>query len=115
MHRSRLAGLIIDCENAKLPEAASFWSAALGMPIAGQEADNYISLDGKARDVSLEVQTVKHPSRVHLDIESEDVEAEVKRLEILGAKRIENIKTWVVLEAPTGQRFCVIRAKRSLE
>ena len=114
MHRSRLAGIIIDCENANLPEAASFWSAALGMPSAGQEP-NYIGLDGSARDVTVEVQSVKHPSRVHLDIESDDVEAEAKRLEALGAKRVEKIKTWVVLEAPTGQRFCVIRAKRSLE
>jgi hypothetical protein len=52
---------------------------------------------------------------LHLDIESDDVEAEVLRLEKLGAKRVANVRTWVVLEAPTGQRFCVIRAKRSLD
>ena len=56
----------------------------------------------------IEVQTVDHPSRVHLDIESDDVEAEVSRLEKLGAKRVDAIKDWVVLEAPTGQRFCVV-------
>jgi hypothetical protein len=49
---------------------------------------------------------------VHLDIESDDVDAEVARLEALGAKRVEKVKTWWVLEAPTGQRFCVIRAQR---
>jgi Glyoxalase-like domain len=53
---------------------------------------------------------VSHPSRVHLDIETNDVEAEVTRLEKLGAKRIEMIRTWWVMEAPTGQRFCVVRA-----
>jgi predicted enzyme related to lactoylglutathione lyase len=114
MHRSRLAGFIIDCENADLPRAGSFWSAALGMPTKAEEG-NYIVLDATARDLSIEVQTVKHPSRLHLDIESDDVEAEAKRLEALGAKIVERIKTWVVLEAPTGQRFCVIRAKRSLD
>jgi hypothetical protein len=58
---------------------------------------------------------VSHDSRVHLDIESDDVEAEVARLQKLGARRLDNVKTWVVLEAPTGQRFCVIRARSPLE
>ena len=49
-------------------------------------------------------------SRVHLDIETDDIEAEVKRLEKLGAKRIEAVQTWWVMEAPTGQRFCVVQA-----
>jgi hypothetical protein len=46
---------------------------------------------------------------VHLDIESNDIEAEVRRLEALGAKRVEQVQTWWVMEAPTGQRFCVVR------
>ena len=48
---------------------------------------------------------------VHLDIESDDVAAEVARLERLGARRIAAVRTWVVMEAPTGHRFCVIRAQ----
>jgi hypothetical protein len=51
---------------------------------------------------------------VHIDIESDDVDAEVERLERLGARRVEKIKTWWVLQAPTGQRFCVVRAKTDL-
>jgi hypothetical protein len=62
------------------------------------------------------VQTVDHPSRLHLDSESDDPEAEVRRLEGLGAKRIAFVRRWWVMEAPTGQRFCVLRAQRgSLE
>ena len=57
----------------------------------------------------VEVQKVAHPSRVHLDIESDDIEAEARRLEALGAKRIGKVKRWIVMEAPTGQRFCVVR------
>ncbi len=57
----------------------------------------------------IEVQSVEHSSRVHLDIESDDIPAEVARLEALGAKRLSKIHTWVVMEAPTGQRFCVVR------
>ena len=45
----------------------------------------------------------------------DDVEAEVARLQKLGTRRLDNVKTWVVLEAPTGQHFCVIRAKSPLE
>jgi hypothetical protein len=58
----------------------------------------------------IEVQAVTHPSRVHLDIETDDIEAEAARLERLGAKRIEKVRTWWVMQAPTGQRFCVVRA-----
>ena len=115
MHRSRLAGFIIDCKDADVDRAAGFWSAALGMPLGEREGDKYIKLDASARDLQVEVQRVSHDSRVHLDIESDDVEAEVARLQKLGARRLDNVKTWVVLEAPTGQRFCVIRAKTSLE
>jgi hypothetical protein len=114
MHRSRLAGFIIDCQDADLDRAAGFWSAALGMPLGAREGDKYLKLDASARDLAVEVQRVAHDSRVHLDIESDDVEAEVARLQKLGARRLEAVKTWVVLEAPTGQRFCVIRAKEPL-
>jgi hypothetical protein len=57
------------------------------------------------------VQKVAHPSRVHLDIESDDIDAEADRLEKLGAKKIAFVKRWWVMEAPTGQRFCVVRMK----
>jgi hypothetical protein len=61
---------------------------------------------------SLLVQQVPHESRIHLDIESDDLEAEVQRLEALGARRIGFVKRWWVLEAPTGQRFCVVNPQR---
>ena len=115
MHRSRLAGFIIDCRTDDLEGATSFWSRALGMPPKPQQdpgQPHYVSLDAGARDLYVEVQKVGHDSRVHLDIEAEDIEAEVARLEKLGARRIEKIRTWVVMEAPTGQRFCVVRGNR---
>lgn len=112
-HRSCLAGLIIDCQTDDLDGAAAFWSAALGASEARtpeDEASGYIKLEDQA-GLHVEVQTVTHPSRVHLDIESDDIPAEVARLEKLGARKLAEIKTWVVMEAPTGQRFCVIRAQ----
>jgi hypothetical protein len=113
MHKSRLAGFIIDCQTGDLPGAAAFWGAALGMkvqPLPGPEGENYIELLDPA-GLHVEVQSVPHPSRVHLDIETDDVEAEVRRLEALGATRVSQINTWWVLQAPTGQRFCVVRAR----
>ena len=116
MHRSRLAGFIIDCQTGDVADAASFWSAALGMPVRGAEGERYVLLEAGARDMHVEVQRVEHESRVHLDIESDDVPAEVARLERLGATRADQTHagTWVVLIAPTGQRFCVVRAKSDL-
>jgi hypothetical protein len=109
MHRSRFAGIIIDCETEDLNAAAEFWSAALGYPQKPGDGDDlYKSLQPHERDTYVEVQKVSHASRVHLDIESDDIEAEVLRLESLGARRIEHLKGWWVMEAPTGQRFCVV-------
>ena len=118
MHRSRLSGFIIDCQGDDLEAAAAFWGDALGMPLrssAAVEDEGYLPLDASARDLTVEVQRVSHPSRVHLDLEADDVEAEVRRLEALGARRLQQVRDWWVLEAPTGQRFCVVPARRSLE
>ena len=114
MHKSRLAGFIIDCNTDDLQGAARFWGAALGMdvrPLPAEEGDKYVALDDPEERLHVEVQSVSHPSRVHLDIESDDIEAEVRRLEALGAKRVRQVHTWWVMEAPTGQRFCVVRAQ----
>ena len=112
MHKSRLAGFIIDCRTTDLHGAARFWSQALGLAteaLPGQEGDTYVKLKVPDERMHIEVQTVDHDSRVHLDIETDDIAAEVKRLEQLGATRVQQIQTWVVMEAPTGQRFCVVR------
>ena len=113
MHKSKLAGFIIDCQTDDLAQAADFWGRALGMPVRELPADEaalYKRLDDSQHGLNIEVQKVNHASRVHLDIETDDIEAEVRRLEELGAKRIQAIHTWWVMEAPTGQRFCVVRA-----
>ena len=109
-HRSRLAGFIIDCRTDDLPGAAAFWAAALGDDTVGEPEGSYVRLQDQA-GLHAEVQAVEHASRVHLDIESDDIPAEVARLEALGARKVAEVKTWVVMEAPTGHRFCVIRAQ----
>jgi hypothetical protein len=101
-------GFVIDCEDADLDRAAAFWSAALGREVGATEG-SYVSLERRPGEPMAVLQKVDHPSRVHLDIESDDVEAEVRRLEALGATRVRQVQTWWVLEAPTGHRFCVVR------
>lgn len=104
MHRSRLSSLIIDC-NSDLEAAARFWSAAIGRPIvAPPTEENYLEIETTGDELIIEVQKVDRESRVHLDIKTDDVEAEVARLEALGAKNIAYVKRWWVMEAPTGQR-----------
>jgi len=115
MHRSRLSSIIIDCNTDDLEAAARFWSQALGRPLkpdADPAHGKYVGLVTRDDEPVIELQRVEHESRVHLDIESDDIEAEVRRLEALGARRVAAIKTWVVMEAPTGQRFCVVRPQR---
>ena len=111
-HRSKLCGFIIDCRTEDLGTAADFWGRALGMEIRalpGEEGEKYVRLVDRNSELHIEVQKVEHPSRVHLDIEADDVEAEVRRLEALGARRVAQVHTWWVMEAPTGHRFCVVR------
>jgi hypothetical protein len=78
--------------------------------LPGPQGEKYIRLVDPADRIDVEVQMVEHESRVHLDIEADDIEAEARRLEALGARRIAQVHTWWVMEAPTGQRFCIVRA-----
>jgi len=114
MHRSRLAGFIIDCRTNDLDSAATFWGGALGLGVLGEDGSKYVRLDGQPHALCIEVQQVEHESRVHLDIETDDIEAEVRRLESLGATRHHQGARWWVMQAPTGQRFCVVHARGEL-
>jgi predicted enzyme related to lactoylglutathione lyase len=116
MHKSRLGAVVIDCETDDLDREAEFWSRALGgaakrSPDPGDE--NYIELETAAGEMNVLLQKVEHPSRVHLDIETDDIEAEAARLEKLGARRIARIKRWWVMEAPSGHRFCLVPPQRA--
>lgn len=114
MHKSRLSTFVIDCRSEDIDAATTFWSRALGRDVVPPSPDSptYRELTASAEEPILLIQTVDHPSRIHLDIESDNMEAEVRRLEALGAKRVEFVKRWWVMEAPTGHRFCVVNPQR---
>jgi hypothetical protein len=115
MHHSRLCAVLIDCKTDDVDEAARFWAAALGRPVdLGHPGSRgiYRMLETPGDEPIAQIQRVEHESRVHIDIETDDIPAEVARLERLGAKVSDRLQHWVVMQAPTGQRFCVVRVQR---
>ena len=115
MHRSRINGILIDCNVEDVDAAARFWAEALGRAVdldhPGSRG-NYRMLATPPDEIAVQIQHVDHESRIHLDIETDDIPAEVVRLEKLGATVDTRMERWVVMRAPTGQRFCVVRVQR---
>jgi len=115
MHRSRINGILIDCNVEDIQATDRFWAEALGRPIdpdhPGTRGD-YVMLENQPDEISVQIQRVDHESRIHLDIETDDIPAEVERLEKLGATVHKRLERWVVMKAPSGQRFCVVRVQR---
>ena len=115
MHRSRINGILIDCKVDDIGQAAQFWAEALGRPVDPDHPGtrgHYVMLETPPGEISVQIQRVEHESRVHIDIETDDIPAEVERLEKLGAKVSTRMERWVVMEAPSGQRFCIVRVQR---
>jgi hypothetical protein len=109
VHRSRLGNIVIDCRTGDLLAESRFWSAALGYPLP-QDIDvdsGFIQLVTPPEDVQVIIQRVDHDPRAHLDIETDAIDAEVARLERLGARVVARKPAWVVMQAPSGHRFCV--------
>jgi predicted enzyme related to lactoylglutathione lyase len=115
MHHSRLCAILIDCNTPDLDAAARFWGEALGRPLDPDHPASrgrYRMLQTRPDEPIVEIQRVDHESRVHIDIETDDIPAEVERLTKLGARVAARLERWVVMEAPTGQRFCIVRVQR---
>jgi hypothetical protein len=115
MHRSRINGILIDCNVEDIGEAARFWAEGLGRPVDPDHPGtrgNYVMLETPPDEISVQIQRVDHESRVHIDIEADDIAAEVERLEKLGATVDTRMERWVVMRAPSGQRFCIVRVQR---
>ncbi|HYZ57386.1 MAG TPA: VOC family protein [Streptosporangiaceae bacterium] len=118
MHRSRLCHFVVDVSD--LDQGVSFWSTALDAaeePLSENSRQVYRRLrlpDSEIR-VLLQKTSDKKTSkeRMHLDLETDDVGAEVKRLEALGATRWDHQQErgfdfWVMRD-PWGNEFCVLQ------
>jgi hypothetical protein len=76
MHHSRLCAVLIDCRTSELDEAARFWGEALGRSVDSNHPSsrgNYRMLETPTDEPIVEIQRVDHESRVHIDIESDDI------------------------------------------
>lgn len=117
MHRSRLTGALFDVPAEVFPAEVSFWSGALGRPFRADQDPDYVHSDGLFSGLEIMVQKIGDgaAARVHLDVETDDVEAEVRRLEALGATRVQAVKSWWVMRDPAGLLFCVVRVQSPQE
>ena len=108
MHRSRIGVILID-HSTDHDEARAFWAGATGAEPETPEGSEYTTL-GHAGTLELAMQRTGDgtPGRVHLDIETDDVPAEVARVVGLGARVLEQKEEHTVLEDPAGLVFCVV-------
>ncbi|MFS4439347.1 VOC family protein [Paracoccaceae bacterium GXU_MW_L88] len=107
-HQSRIGALCIDCKTEDLSEATTFWAEALRTTGEVDADGKYAKIGGYAGYPKVLLQAVDHDPRIHLDIETDDKEAEVARMTAIGAVEVARIKGWIVMEAPTGHRFCIV-------
>jgi hypothetical protein len=109
MHRSRFSTLLIDVPAAEAPSAVDFWSAALGVPARPAPGEEqFVGLRGAAANLVVAVQAIDDEPRFHIDIETDDVDAETARLVALGAVEISRWLDCHTLRVPGGQLLCVI-------
>jgi hypothetical protein len=110
-HFSRLFKVVIDVPASDYDGEVSFWSAALGEPLR-QPFGRHPEYPGAVlhgQDFWLLTQRLgEGTARVHLDIHTDDLDAEVARLGNLGARRVQRVDFWQVMRDPAGLLFCVL-------
>lgn len=109
MHRSRIGVVLIDHPASDWSDGLAFWAGVQGVAPTRGEEGAYRSI-GEIGTAKLEVQRTGAgtPPRIHLDIETDDVRAEVDRVVALGARMESDHETWAVLADPAGLPFCVV-------
>jgi predicted enzyme related to lactoylglutathione lyase len=109
-HYNRLSKIVIDVPTADHDRELAFWSAAVGQPLTRFDAHpEYHGAVLQGQELGLLIQRLGDgPGRVHLDIHTDDLAAEIARLEELGAERVQQVHSWWILRDPAGLLFCVI-------
>jgi hypothetical protein len=109
-HYSRLSKVVIDVPPGEHDRELAFWCAAVGQQLAqGARYPEYHGAALHGQQFGLLIQRLGHgPGRVHLDIHTDDLAAEVARLEELGAERVRLVHLWWIMRDPAGLLFCVV-------
>jgi hypothetical protein len=110
MHRSRIGVVLIDHPASTYDSAATFWSDVVGVPPTAEADSPFATIGHLGGAVELALQRMEDdtPGRVHLDVESDDVDAEVARLTALGATVLDRREEHCILTDPGGLVFCVV-------
>jgi hypothetical protein len=127
----RWYSVVVDCLDARAQ--GQWWANVLGWEIVYEAEDEVMvqppHLLDSSRDIPLaergpslvfvpvpETKSVKN--RLHIDLApafGDDLEAQIRRLESLGARRIDvgqNDVNWAVLADPEGNEFCVLSPRK---
>jgi len=112
MHRILLRTVVLDLGPEVHDTALEFWKTALDAGARpAKEYPEYHVMRHPAAVGSVVVQRLgEGASRIHLDIESDDVPAEVERLAAAGASVVQTVNDWTVMRDPAGLLFCVVPA-----
>jgi hypothetical protein len=111
-HYSTLLKVVIDVPPADHDRELAFWRDATGLELPRYSLGEYSGGPLPGHDFWLLVQRLDSGSpRVHLDMHTDDPDAEVARLERLGAERVRYVHHWWVLRDPAGLLFCVLPAE----
>jgi hypothetical protein len=110
-HRILVRTFLIDVPSDVRDRILNFWATALAATIRPTRLPNYHFLDDAFAPNILAVQDVGADSaRIHFDIHTDDLEAEVARLVKLGATVVDHQDHWVIMQDPAGLPFCVVWA-----
>lgn len=110
MHRILLREVVIDAPTESFAAVRDFWAAALltrARPL--EDYPEFTALEDPASAYVVGLQDIGDDrARFHVDLETDDVPAEVARLVRLGAEEVARGRTWVVLRDPAGLLLCVV-------
>ena len=109
-HHSRVDKIVIDVPGDVHDRELAFWQGVTGEPSGHSERfPEYHWLELPGQELAMLVQRIgAGPARVHLDVHTDDLGAEVARLEELGAARVREVNGWWIMRDPAGLLFCVI-------
>jgi len=115
-HYSRLSKIVIDVPEDVHDQELTFWQGAMGQEFDQYEPyPEYHGTDLHGHELGMIIQRIGgSQSRLHVDIHTDDLEAEIARLEALGAKRQFQAHSWWVMSDPAGLLFCVIPDDRTV-
>jgi hypothetical protein len=109
-HYSQLNKVVIDVPAEAHDAEVAFWAGASGAAL--RQAERYPEYHGgrvPGGDLHLLTQRLgAGEARVHLDIHTDDLDAELARLEALGARRVREVNGWWIMADPAGLPFCVL-------